>query len=38
LVTIIAVFFFAKFAFAHGGGLNGYGCHNEYATGGYHCH
>ena len=25
-------------AFAHSGGLNRYGCHNETATGGYHCH
>ena len=25
-------------AFAHGGGLNSEGCHNERATGGYHCH
>ena len=23
---------------AHGGGLNSAGCHNETATGGYHCH
>ena len=23
---------------AHGGGLNSDGCHNETATGGYHCH
>jgi 5-methylcytosine-specific restriction endonuclease McrA len=23
---------------AHGGGLNAEGCHNERATGGYHCH
>ena len=23
---------------AHGGGLNRAGCHNETATGGYHCH
>ena len=23
---------------AHGGGLDRYGCHNETATGGYHCH
>jgi micrococcal nuclease len=23
---------------AHGGGLNSSGCHNETATGGYHCH
>ena len=25
-------------ASAHGGGLNRDGCHNETATGGYHCH
>ena len=25
-------------AVAHGGGLNRDGCHNETATGGYHCH
>ena len=25
-------------ALAHGGGLNSQGCHNETATGGYHCH
>ena len=25
-------------ALAHGGGLNESGCHNETATGGYHCH
>ena len=24
--------------FAHGGGLDAYGCHNETKTGGYHCH
>ncbi|UXN69922.1 YHYH domain-containing protein [Devosia neptuniae] len=24
--------------FAHGGGLNKDGCHNETKTGGYHCH
>lgn len=23
---------------AHGGGLDRHGCHNETATGGYHCH
>ena len=23
---------------AHGGGVNNSGCHNETATGGYHCH
>ena len=25
-------------ALGHGGGLNSDGCHNETATGGYHCH
>ena len=25
-------------AWAHGGRTNGDGCHNERATGGYHCH
>ncbi|MBI3983914.1 YHYH domain-containing protein [Candidatus Microgenomates bacterium] len=24
--------------FAHGGGLDGYGCHNNRKQGGYHCH
>ena len=25
-------------AYAHGGGLNALGCHNDRKTGGYHCH
>jgi hypothetical protein len=25
-------------AYPHGGGLDGYGCHNNRKTGGYHCH
>jgi len=25
-------------AFAHGGGLDGYGCHHNRKAGGYHCH
>ena len=25
-------------AYAHGGGLNKDGCHNNRKTGGYHCH
>ena len=25
-------------AYAHGGGLDQYGCHNDRKTGGYHCH
>jgi hypothetical protein len=28
----------STYSFAHGGGLNAQGCHNETATGGYHCH
>lgn len=28
----------ADIAYAHGGGLNAAGCHNERRTGGYHCH
>lgn len=28
----------ATLVFAHGGGLNADGCHNERRTGGYHCH
>ena len=28
----------SKGVWAHGGGLNSEGCHNERATGGYHCH
>ena len=25
-------------AYPHGGGLDGYGCHNNRKVGGYHCH
>jgi hypothetical protein len=25
-------------AVAHGGGLDGYGCHQDHKHGGYHCH
>ena len=25
-------------AYPHGGGLDGYGCHNNGKAGGYHCH
>lgn len=28
----------ANSALGHGGGLNSEGCHNERATGSYHCH
>ena len=39
-VVFVACFLAAMphFAGAHGGGLNSEGCHNETATGGYHCH
>ena len=37
LLTIIFSFVPVA-AFAHGGGLNAAGCHNETKTGGYHCH
>tara|TARA_B100000035_G_scaffold279381_1_gene258942 strand:- start:210 stop:695 length:486 start_codon:yes stop_codon:yes gene_type:complete len=37
LLTIIFSFLPVA-AFAHGGGLNAAGCHNETRTGGYHCH
>lgn len=29
---------FPEIVYAHGGGLNSKGCHNEKKTGGYHCH
>ena len=29
---------FATVAFAHGGGLDSSGCHNDHKRGGYHCH
>lgn len=32
------LFVFAVPAFGHGGGLDGYGCHNNRKAGGYHCH
>lgn len=28
----------SSMAFAHGGGLDGYGCHHNRKVGGYHCH
>jgi hypothetical protein len=30
--------FFGGTAYAHGGGLNAEGCHNNRKTGDYHCH
>jgi hypothetical protein len=43
LISTVTLLAFALTAlsppvYAHGGGLNSNGCHNETATGGYHCH
>ncbi len=35
---LLAIFSSSSFAFAHGGGLDSYGCHNNRKQGGYHCH
>ena len=38
-VVLSGVLFLAPtLAFAHGGGLDGYGCHHNRKAGGYHCH
>ena len=37
-VLIIARPQFAPSAFAHGGGLDAYGCHHSRKTGDYYCH
>lgn len=37
-LAVIATYFLSQLVFAHGGGLNSDGCHNEKKTGGYHCH
>ena len=37
--ALLAVSIFVPgIAFAHGGGLDGYGCHHNRKAGGYHCH
>ncbi|WP_306156142.1 YHYH domain-containing protein [Roseibium sp. MMSF_3247] len=38
--ALIAVLFafVSSTAFAHSGGTNSQGCHNNTKTGGYHCH
>lgn len=40
IFAVMAVFGFANVsaAWAHGGGLDGYGCHHNRKAGGYHCH
>lgn len=37
IATAVAVFS-ATITYAHGGGLNAEGCHNNRKTGDYHCH
>lgn len=34
----ILIALFAASAWAHGGGLDKNGCHNDRKNGGYHCH
>lgn len=38
LIATIAILAMPVTAFAHGGGLNKEGCHNNRSTGDYHCH
>lgn len=38
LLLAAAIAAIASPAFAHGGGLNAEGCHNDRKNGGYHCH
>jgi hypothetical protein len=35
---VIALATVTCLAIGHGGGLDKYGCHNDYKNGGYHCH
>ncbi|MDC1384022.1 YHYH domain-containing protein [Candidatus Puniceispirillum sp.] len=37
-MLVISLIIIPVVAFAHGGGLNALGCHNNKKTGGYHCH
>lgn len=37
LAAVMLLFVPAE-GFAHGGGLDGYGCHHNRKAGGYHCH
>lgn len=38
LAALTLVLAWTHDAYAHGGGLNAQGCHNDRRTGGYHCH
>jgi len=38
IAFVLAVLSAGTSAFAHGGGLDAYRCHNDNVHGGYHCH
>ena len=38
LIIVTLTFLVASLSYAHSGGTNKDGCHNETATGTYHCH
>lgn len=38
MLPALLISMFAFDVWAHGGGLNSAGCHNNTKTGGYHCH
>lgn len=38
IITIAVLAFASVAAFAHSGGTDSSGCHNDRKTGGYHCH
>lgn len=38
LLVFVLAATFASAAFAHGGGTNASGCHNDTTRGTYHCH
>jgi hypothetical protein len=37
-IALAVIVFAPTLAWAHGGGLDTYGCHNDKKAGGYHCH
>lgn len=38
VLAAVVLCFLSALSFAHGGGLNAQGCHNNKKTGDYHCH
>jgi hypothetical protein len=38
LMTVLVLIGSTSTAWAHGGGLNRQGCHNDHSNGSYHCH